>query len=215
MPQPATLERNSNRPPEAPRWRCALTKYPKVTLSTCRVTASSCIRAPFTERSHFQNAVSAFHLALHSTASDITFGYGYTASGQLSHITRDNETYAWDGQPANPYTRNYTTNGLNQYESAGSASFCYDANGNLTADGGSVYLYDIENRLVEKRVQGGGNTNCASLSYTGALDARLHYDPLGRLYRYEGYTSGALSSDLRFLYDGDAPVKAVVQTNPT
>lgn len=32
-------------------------------------------------------------------------------------------------------SRNYTTNGLNQYVSAGPASFTYDMNGNLTSDG--------------------------------------------------------------------------------
>ncbi|MDN3647276.1 RHS repeat-associated core domain-containing protein [Pontixanthobacter aestiaquae] len=141
---------------------------------------------------------------LRNTAHDITFGYDYIASGQLSHVSRNNETYTWDGHV--DLTRTYTTNGLNQYESAGPASFCYDANGNLTADGGSVYLYDIENRLVEKRSQGTGNTNCASLSYAGALDAKLSYDPLGRLYKYEGYASGLPTTHLRFLYDGDAMV---------
>ena len=40
--------------------------------------------------------------------------------------------------------RDYITNGLNQYESAGTVNFCYDANGNLTADGTKVYLYDID-----------------------------------------------------------------------
>jgi len=136
--------------------------------------------------------------------NDTTFGYGYTPSGQLGFVSRSNDTYAWDGHV--DLTRIYTANGLNQYDSAGPASFCYDANGNLTADGGSVYLYDIENRLVERRAQGGGNTNCTALSYSGALDAKLSYDPLGRLYKYEGYTSGSISSDLRFLYDGDSMV---------
>ena len=57
-----------------------------------------------------------------------------------------------------------------------------------------------------KRAQGSGNTNCAGLSYAGALDAKLTYDPLGRLYLYEGYSAGTLSTSLRFLYDGDAMV---------
>ncbi|MDN3647278.1 RHS repeat-associated core domain-containing protein [Pontixanthobacter aestiaquae] len=38
------------------------------------------------------------------------------------------------------------------------------------------------------------------------MDAKLSYDPLGRLYRYEGYTKGVLTTSLRFLYDGDAMV---------
>ncbi|NCP12218.1 MAG: RHS repeat-associated core domain-containing protein [Sphingomonadales bacterium] len=95
--------------------------------------------------------------------------------------------------------RAYATNGLNQYESAGSASFCHDANGNLTADGTSVYLYDIENRLVEKRAQ--VNAVCGSLAYTGALQTVLRYDPMGRLYAF-----GATFENRRLVYDGDALV---------
>jgi len=45
--------------------------------------------------------------------------------------------------------RTYAHNGLNQYTSAGSAIFSYDANGNLTSDGSNTYLYDVENRLVQ------------------------------------------------------------------
>lgn len=71
----------------------------------------------------------------------------------------------------------------------------FDANGNLTADGTYVYLYDVENRMIAKRTQ--TNTNCAALSYTGALQASLRYDPLGRLYEVAG------SSTTRFLYDGN------------
>ena len=58
------------------------------------------------------------------------------------------------------------------------------ANGNLTGDGSSTYLYDVENRLVSA---GGGSS------------ASLRYDPLGRLYE----TSGGAAGITRFLYDGD------------
>jgi RHS repeat-associated protein len=58
------------------------------------------------------------------------------------------------------------------------------ANGNLTSDGSSTYLYDVENRLVSA---GGGSS------------ANLRYDPLGRLYE----TSGGAAGITRFLYDGD------------
>jgi RHS repeat-associated protein len=92
-------------------------------------------------------------------------------------------------------------NGLNQYTVAGPAAFCYDANGNLTADGSSVYKYDVENRLVEKRAQGSGNAQCAALTYTGTLQASLAYDPMGRLFES---TSGSTGLTTRYLYDGDA-----------
>jgi hypothetical protein len=82
---------------------------------------------------------------------------------------------------------------------AGPAAFCYDANGNLTADGSSVFLYDPENRLVEKRAQ--TNSSCSALSYAGALQASLRYDPMGRLHEV---ASGTTTT--RFLHDGDALV---------
>ncbi len=151
---------------------------------------------------------------LRASAGDVTFGYDYIPSGQLASISRSNEAYAWtsdsmNNSPPVGYERTYTTNGLNQYESTQSSvtkNYCYDANGNLTADGGSVYLYDVENRLVQKRAQGTGNTNCAALSYAGTINAELHYDPLGRLYLLEGYKNGSLDTTTRFLYDGDAMV---------
>lgn len=128
------------------------------------------------------------------------WSFDYNPAGQIVQSTRSNDAFAWTAH-AN-VVRPYTTNGLNQYTAAGSASFCYDANGNLTADGVSVYRYDVENRLVEKRVQGAGNTICASLSYSGALQARLRYDPLGRLYEIVG----GVGNITRLLSDGDALV---------
>ena len=84
--------------------------------------------------------------------------------------------------------RGYTVNGLNQYSSTSSASFGYDANGNLTSStdslGTTSYVYDVENRLV---------------SATGpAGSVGLAYDPLGRLWQM---TAGAAVTT--FLYDGD------------
>jgi RHS repeat-associated protein len=95
----------------------------------------------------------------------------------------DNDSYAWTGHYA--VNRNSTTNGLNQYSAAGSASFGYDANGSLTSDGSRTYVYDIENRLVSATPGG-----------------TLAYDPLGRLYQITA-TDGTVT---RFLYDGDALV---------
>ncbi|WP_199798563.1 RHS repeat domain-containing protein [Erythrobacter aureus] len=123
-------------------------------------------------------------LDLHGSTRDVSWSYTRNPAGQIASETQSNDAYSWDGHV--DAVRAYTTNGLNQYSAAGSAQFCYDANGNLTADGTSVYLYDVENRLVERRVQGSTNTNCAALSYTGALEVRLHYDPLGRLHQVSG-----------------------------
>ncbi len=142
--------------------------------------------------------LSSIGFDLNGTVGDVTWGYTRNPASQILSETQSNDSYAWDGYVA--LTRAYTTNGLNQYESAGSAAFCYDANGNLTADGSSVYLYDVENRLVEKRAQGTGNTNCGALSYAGALQAQLLYDPTGRLYQVSGGAAGVQ----RFAYDGNA-----------
>jgi RHS repeat-associated protein len=98
--------------------------------------------------------------------------------------SRDNDAYAFNGIAS--VNRTYTTNGLNQYSAAGSASFTYDANGNLTSDGTNSYSYDIENRLT---------------GVTGGRTANLTYDPLGRLASVDQGTSATRS---RFLYDGDA-----------
>jgi hypothetical protein len=96
---------------------------------------------------------------LAGTAHDSSWTFARNPAGQLSAQSRDNpgsgpgqaDAYAWTGHYA--VARPYTTNGLNQYSAAGSASFAYDPNGNLIADGTFEYAYDIENRLVE-----GGHT---------------------------------------------------------
>jgi RHS repeat-associated protein len=122
-------------------------------------------------------------------ATDVAFAYTRNPAGQIATIARDNDSYAWTA--AYTINRAYTTNGLNQYTAAGTAAFTYDANGNLTSDGSTAYAYDIENRLV---------------SATGARNAALSYDPLGRLY--EVSSNGAPAT--RFLYDGDALVAEYV-----
>ena len=138
-------------------------------------------------------------------AAEVAWGFTRNAAGQLLTENRDNDAYAWGGQVN--VNRAYTVNGLNQYTDAGTAAFCYDANGNLAADGATVYKYDVENRLIQVRAQGAGNTDCAALSYTGTLQANLRYDPLGRLHEVLAYdSSGVLTTTRRFQYDGDAMV---------
>lgn len=132
-------------------------------------------------------------------AHDVIFGYSYTPASQLASQSRDNDAYAWTGHYN--VDRNYAANGLNQYTGVGAASFCYDTNGNLTADGTTVYKYDVENRLIQARVQ--VNSDCAALSYTGTQRAALRYDPLGRISFY-GLVANPPS--LRMIYDGDALV---------
>ena len=117
------------------------------------------------------------------TNGNVTSGFGYNPASQITSETRDNDAYAWTG--AVNVDRAYVANGLNQYSNAGAAAFGYDANGNLTSDGTTGYVYDIENRLVST-----------------SAGASLVYDPLGRLYQ----TSGGAAGVTQFLYDGDALV---------
>ncbi|MBO9707336.1 MAG: RHS repeat-associated core domain-containing protein [Caulobacter sp.] len=117
------------------------------------------------------------------TGSDVTWTFGYNPASQLTTSSRNNDAYAWYG--ASTVNRGYTTNGLNQYSVVGQASLSYDANGNLTSDGSTSFVYDVENRLT---------------SASGATTATLSYDPLGRLYQTAG-AGGAGTT--RFLYDGD------------
>ena len=113
---------------------------------------------------------------------DLNSSFTYNPASQIVTRTTSNDAYVYTGDVN--VTRNYGVNGLNQYVTAGSAAFTYDANGNLTGDGSSAYVYDTENRLV---------------SASGATSASLRYDPLGRLYE----TAGGAAGTTRFLYDGD------------
>ncbi len=120
---------------------------------------------------------------LTNATHDVTIGFAYNPAGQIVTRSRSNDLYRFVDYAS--LSRGYTTNGLNQYATAGAATFSYDANGNLTGDGTSSYTYDVENRLVTAT----GGTNLA-------------YDPQGRLYQ----TSGGPVGTIRFLYDGDALV---------
>jgi RHS repeat-associated protein len=103
----------------------------------------------------------------------------YNPASQIVTRTRNNDAYGFTGYAS--VNRTYAVNGLNQYSTAGAASFSYDANGNLIGDGTNSYTYDIENRLTGR----------------GALS--LTYDPNGRLWQ----TSGGANGTTRYLYDGD------------
>jgi RHS repeat-associated protein len=120
---------------------------------------------------------------LAGTASDETLGFPlYNPASQIVTRTASNDAYA--SNAAYNVSRGYSVNGLNQYTAAGPAAFTYDANGNLASDGSTGFVYDAENRLV---------------SASGAKNATLSYDPLGRLFQV---TSGG-GATTRFLHDGD------------
>jgi RHS repeat-associated protein len=126
------------------------------------------------------------------SANDVSMGYGYNPSSQITTRTTSNDAHVYTGG-VNAH-RTYAANGLNQYASSGPRCFDYDGNGNLTTDKNcaaptdatrTTYLYDVENRLVQA---------------SGASNATLRYDPLGRLYET---SAGTAANTTRFLYDGD------------
>jgi hypothetical protein len=87
-------------------------------------------------------------------------------ASQIVERTNANDLYA--SNTAYTVDRACGVNGLNQYTSAGPATFSYDANGNLTTDGSTSFVYDGEDRLV---------------SASGGRNAALAYDPLGGFSR--------------------------------
>lgn len=142
--------------------------------------------------------------------SNVSWTFVPNHASQLASETRDNDSYAYSTLVAT--TASYGVNGLNQYSSAAGASLCYDSNGNLTADGTNVFLYDAENRLVQERVQASTSCPNGSVGYTGALEANVTYDPLGRLIQVD---EGTTATTTDFLYDGDALVAEYDPTGTT
>ncbi|WP_176482665.1 RHS repeat-associated core domain-containing protein [Sphingobium sp. D43FB] len=115
-----------------------------------------------------------------SATADQVSGYSYNPASQITSRSATNDSYAMR-QEYNA-DRGYTTNGLNQYLTAGSVSPSYDARGNLTAQETTTYNYSSENLLQS--------------ATTGSVATAMTYDPLTRLFQ----TSG--SSTTRMLYDG-------------
>lgn len=118
-----------------------------------------------------------------ASGNDVAMGFTYNPASQI--ITRSMSNNAYE-HPVTSSTQTYTANGLNQYtqiSGTAAATLNWDANGNLTFDGATTFGYDTENRLT---------------SASGAKNAALKYDPLGRLYEV---SSGP--STTKFIYDGD------------
>lgn len=126
---------------------------------------------------------------LAGSGADVTTTFAYNPASQIVSTTRDNDSYGWTG--AANVDRSYAVNGLNQYISAGSTAFGYDAKGNLTSSGSDSYSYSSENLL--KAAPGG-----LTLTYDPLL--RLYETSAGRQFTYDGgniiseYSANALSA---------------------
>lgn len=117
-----------------------------------------------------------------NSGANVTTAFTYNPASQITSRTRANDDYRYPNY--GNVNLSYAANGLNQYSAVGSNAYAYDANGNLTSDGGTTYTYDVENRLTGT-----------------SAGAALTYDPTGRLWQV---VKGA--STTQFLYDGDALV---------
>lgn len=120
-------------------------------------------------------------------ANDLTNTLTYNPANQIASNHFSNDQYIYTG---NDYrSGSYSINNLNQYTSVDGIELSYDPNGNLTKDGNITYVYDSENRLT---------------SVSGGINAKLTYDPLGRLFEVHVTSPAALASRRQFLYDGNA-----------
>jgi hypothetical protein len=105
-------------------------------------------------------------------------GFGNLSSTSIN-MGDNTRTLSYQGN--NNRSGSYIPNGLNQYTHIAGQPLSYDANGNLTNDGSTIYTYDMENRLV---------------STSGSAASVFKYDPLGRLHEVT-----VASNTTRFLYD--------------
>lgn len=118
---------------------------------------------------------------LSGTSADVSASFSYSPTSQITSQTRSNDSYAYAAYPSAATV--YVANALNQYATVGGGSLSYDSNGNLSANGGTSFSYDVENRLI---------------GATGTLTTSMIYDPMGRLYQTSSSTAVQ-----QFLYDGD------------
>jgi RHS repeat-associated protein len=115
------------------------------------------------------------------TTNDVTQAVTFNPASQILSRSLSNSGYEYSLATT---AQTYATNGLNQYTqivSSTTVNPTYDLNGNLTSDGATTFVYDIDNRLT---------------SASGAKSGTLTYDTLDRLFQ----TSG--TSTTQFLYDG-------------
>lgn len=117
--------------------------------------------------------------------------YQYDANGNRTQI---GGSWARTGLPQALSSAIY--NAANQMTAFGDQMLTYDANGNLTGDGVSNYVWDPRNRLT-------------SID-SPATNANFQYDPLKR--RINKSING---TSISFLYDGQTPIQELEGSTPT
>ncbi|MEG3088522.1 RHS repeat domain-containing protein [Sphingomonas sp. PB4P5] len=125
---------------------------------------------------------------LAGASRDVTLSFTRNPVGQIKTAMRSNDSYSWVSP--SDINRPYSVNGLNQATASGPFALSYDARGNLTGSGTTVYTYSLENML--KAVSNG---------------TTLYYDPFQRLVEYDTTVS------TRFIYDGTSMAAEI--DNPT
>ncbi|MBC7817688.1 MAG: hypothetical protein IAG10_12415, partial [Planctomycetaceae bacterium] len=119
--------------------------------------------------------------------------FQYNPAGQIRQLVQGNDQYNFR-EVANR-TGVYVPNGLNQYRSINDRPVSHDAKGNLIADDGRTYRYDMENHLLDTG---------------GSKASTLTYDTLGRLSQLN-----VDETTTQFQYDGDALVGEYVNGSLT
>jgi RHS repeat-associated protein len=136
-----------------------------------------------------------------------TVGYRYDNIGQLkvadSSVNAEDRGYTYDTawnlnyRTNNGSTSPFIVNPLNELTNALSQPLSYDSNGNLTSNGGQIYTYDDDNRLVSWS-QGAPSS--------GALGSTFAYDGLGRLRTRSEFVGDGhdwiLQTTVNYIYDG-------------
>ena len=121
-----------------------------------------------------------------------TQNYGYNSRDEL--VSGQGRTYAYDniGNRTAAENRTYTTNNLNQYTAIDAFVPTYDLDGNQTnvrtSTGDWTVVYNAENRPIRWT--------------KGETVVTMVYDRMGRRVEYKEVNGSAVTSHVRFLYDG-------------
>ncbi len=113
-------------------------------------------------------------------AQDVTVNLSYNAAGQVALRTSSNDAYAYAG--GYNVARDYVTNGLNQYNQAGSVALDYDERGNLVRSGAEVYSYNTRNQLWTK---GGYSATQGYLFYRDPMGLMNHQIANGEVTNFD------------------------------